>query len=1015
MASGIDWRTMVTQLMELERKPATLMEAEKTKLSDRNSAWTTASTKLASLKTSALALAQTDDFNLFTSSSSITGTSRSVADFMSFNVGSNASEGSYALTVNSLAQAQKLGSRSFSSVTDDLNFSGDLIINNRVLSIASTDGLSDIRTKINALNSGENPAGVTASIFTVAPGEYRLTLTSQATGKDGIYLANGSSSDLLGQLGLADSSTSIRNAITGGSQSAAFSSSTESIQDLLGLTSAASGTVTISGVAGIAIDLASDSLEDIKQAINDAGGSATIASHTDSGTTTYTLQVNGTGTFVDSGNILQTLGILTQGYSGATSDAKGVTGTVENTLSGAAITKDTLISDIDGYNTWTTGDRITIQGTNHSGGAVGPVDFTMTTENSTVGDLLSAIESAFGDQVSAYVNSSGAIVVEDNQAGTSNLSLTLTSSIADPGSALDFGTFGLPSTIRKREIVAGADAEINLDGVTITRDKNQITDVIEGVTLNLLSADEDVEITLNITRDTNGIKSKLADFVKKYNDIMAFIKTQFTYTEDTETASPLFGDSSLQTIKSTLRNVILSGVNGITSGLDHLSLIGINSDRYGQLSIDNTTLDGYLKTNLDDVIKLFTAQGSSANSNLSYVSSSHNTQEGDYEVNITQAATKGGTTGSGFSVLGMLSEATTVTITDQAGKQAQISLNAGMNITSIVNAINSEFSNEYSETRVGANSYFSNAIHTISMDADTVLDSIYDSTGVSAGLVNGDEIAFTGTNRSGVVVEGSFAITDIATQKIGDVLSAIEDSYGEGYKASIDSQGRITITDTTDGDSSLTLSIPAIKNLDFGTIDVDPTGADGSLEGRYSFDITAENDGGELKLSNNAYGDDSFTIAVTGGNLGITNGTYAGVDVAGQIRQTGSTSWLTMTGAGQALTGDDEQDVEGLVVSYTGTAIGSFDFSFATGVGEKMDRALFSMTDAFGGYITDKQESLKNQMDSIDQKIENLEKRISMKEEAMINKFVMMEKLLSQFQSQQSYLTSQINSLSSNK
>jgi flagellar hook-associated protein 2 len=1002
---------MVTQLMELERKPETLMTDQKTKLNDRSTAWNTANTKLTSLKSSALALAQADGFNLFKSSSSITGTSRAVADFMSFNVGSNASEGSYALTVNSLAQAQKLGSRSFSSVTDDLNFSGDLIINNKVLSIASTDSLSEIRTKINALNSGENPAGVTASIFTVAPGEYRLTLTSQATGKDGIYLANGSPSDLLGQLGLADSSTSVRNAITGGAQSAAFSSSTGSIKGLLGLTSAASGTVTIAGVAGIAIDLTTDSLEDIKKAINDAGGSAAIASHTDSGTTTYTLQINGTGTFVDSGNILQALGILKQGYSGVTSDVKGVTGTVKNTVSGVAITKDTLISDIDGYNTWTTGDKITILGTNHSGGAVGPIDFTMTTENSTVGDLLSAVQTAFGDQVSAYVNSSGAIVVEDNQAGTSNLSLTLTSSIADPGSALDFGTFGLPSTIRKREIVAGADAEISLDGVTITRDNNQITDVIEGVTLNLLSADPNADITLNVTRDTDGIKSKLSDFVKKYNDIMSYINTQFTYTKDTTKAPPLFGDSSLQTIKSTLRNVILSGVTGITSGLDHLSIVGINSDKTGQLSIDDAKLDGYLKTNLDDVVRLFTAQGTSTNSNLSYVSSTRNTKEGTYEVNITQAATKAGTTGSGFSVLGMLSEATTVNITDQSGKQAQISLSAGLSITSIVNAINSELSKEYGEIRVGANSYFSNDIHTTSMDADTYLNSIYDSSGVSAGLANGDEISFTGTKRNGVVVEGSFTITDIATQKMGDVLSAIEDAYGTGYDASIDSQGRITIKDTTNGDSSLTLSIPTIKNLNFGTIDVDPTGADGSHEGRYSFGITAENDGGELKVSNNAYGNSSFTISVSGGNLGITNGTYTGVNVGGQIRQAGSSSWMTMTGSGQALTGGNGQDVEGLVVAYAGTALGTFDFTFTTGVGEKMDRALFTMTDAYGGYVADKQESLKNQMDNIDLKIANLEKRVSMKEEAMVNKFVAMETMLSKLQSQQSYLTNQINSM----
>lgn len=996
---------MVTQLMELERKPATLMQGEKTKLNDRYSAWNTVNTKLASLKSSASALAQTDGFSLFKSSASITGTSRDVEDFLSFAVGSNASQGSYALTVNNLAQAQKLGSKSFGSLSEDLNISGDLVINGRVVSIASTDGLSDIRTKINSLNSGENPAGVTASIFTVAPGEYRLTLTSQATGEAGIYLANGSSADVMGQLGIADSTTSVRNTITGGARSAAFSSSTESIQSLVGLSQGASDAVIIAGQS-INIDLASDSLDAIKERINAnvnlqaAGVSASIASQTDSGNTTYTLQINGTRTFVDTSNILQTLGVLKQGYS----DVSGVTGNMQNTVNGKAITRDTLIADIDGYSTWATGDTITIQGTSHSGTPLGPTDFAIT-DTSTMGDLLSAVEAAFGGQATAYINSSGAIVVEDNQAGTSSLGLALSAS----NPALDFGIFG-SSAIRKREIVAGEDAEINLDGVTITRDKNQITDVIDGVTLSLLSADEKAEITLNITRDTEGIKSKISDFVKSYNDIMTYINDQFKYSEDSKT-SPLFADSSLQTIKRTLRNVILSGVTGTTSGLDHLSLVGITSDRYGQLSIDNTKLDGYLKSNFDDIVSLFTARGTSTNSNLSFVSSSRETLEGTYEVEVTQAATKAGATGTGFS--GSLSENTTLTITDHINRQAQISLSAGWNITSIVNAINSELSKEYNEIRVGTNGYFADASHATAMTAGTTLNSIYDGAGVSANLANGDEISFSGTNRLGKAVSGSFTITDATTETIGDVLTSIEDAFGTGYDAYMDSQGRIAIKDKTAGDSELTLSVTAVKNLDFGSIDVDPTGTDGSREGRYSLDVMAESDGGQLKISNNAYGNDSLTIAVAGGNLGIIGGTYEGVDVAGRIRKDGSTTWMTMTGKGQALTGDDGQDAEGLVIKYAGTANGIFDFQFITGVGEKMDRALFSMTDAYEGYVADKQESLKNQMDGIDLKIENLERRISKKEETMINKFVMMEKLLSQLQSQQSWLGGQINSLGS--
>ncbi|MCD6569364.1 MAG: flagellar filament capping protein FliD [Deltaproteobacteria bacterium] len=1012
LASGFDWVSMISQLMALERKPITLMENDKAALNTKQSAWNEVNSKLLSLKTAASSLTEIDDFNLYTPSASITGTTNDVDDFLSYAVGSNASQGSYTIKIDNLAQAQKLGSKSFNSTSDALGLEGDILINGRAVNIVSTDGLSNIKNKINALNSGDNPVGVTASIFTVSEGEYRLTLTSQATGSDGIDIANASATDILSQLGIADSTTSVNNTITGGAQSAAFESSTQNIKSLLSLSTTQSGNVTIDGVS-ISINLATDSLQSIRDTINNNatlqtnGVSASIISDTSSSATTYTLQIDGTQSFVDTDNILQTLGILSQGHSAVT----GLTGNVTNTANGSTITEDTLITDIDGYNTWTSGDKITIEGKDHSGGAVGPTDFTIT-ETSTVDDLLSAIESAYSNNVNAYVDGDGAIVVEDNQAGASSLAMTLTPTIGDGNSSLDFGTFN-SSTVRNREIVAAEDAQITLDGETITRSTNQITDVITGVTLNLLDSDSNAQITLNIDRDYDGIKSKISDFVSAYNEVITYINEQFEYTqgedeEEIETP-PLFGDSSLLSVKSDIRNVILSGVTGLDSDLDHLSLVGINIDKNGLLSINDSTLDGYLRTNFSDIVNLFVAQGSSTNSNLTYISSDTETVAGSYEVEITQAATQASTTGTGFT--GTLSEDTTVTITDNGGRQAEISLSSGWNITSIVNAINSELSQEYEEIRVGENSYYSDADHTTAITSDTKWNSVYDSTGASANLANDDVISFSGTNRSGTEVSGSYTISDVTTETVGDLLNEIEDAFGTGYDAYIDSSGRIAIKDTTEGDSDLTLSIDVVKNLDFGAIDVDPTGADGSKEGRYSMDITAENDSGQLKISNDDYGAYSFTIAVTGGNLGITDGTYSGVNVAGRIREEGSSTWQTMTGAGQTLTGDDDQDVEDLVIKYTGSTTGTFDFDFITGVGEKMDRALYYMTDPYDGYVAGKQDALDTQMDRIDDRIDAAEDRLSRKEEILMNQFVMMERLISQLQSQQQWLTSQINSL----
>lgn len=623
LVSGLDWSSMISKLVELERRPIKLLEDKQGTLSEKKSAWSQVNTKLLSLKTAASSLSSLDDFKVFKPTATITGTSSEVGELLGYTVGSNASEGSYNIVVNHRATAEKLASTSFGSARDALGISGSVIINDQELSIDTTDSLVDIQQKINAMNSGDHPVDVTASIITVSDSEYRLTLTSRNTGVDGISISDGEGSDVLSQFGFT-------------------------------------------------------------------------------------------------------------------------------------------------------------------------------------------------------------------------------------------------------EIVAGRDAEITFDGFTITRSSNQITDVISGVTLNLLGEDEDATITLNVTRDNDGIKEKIQDFVDSYNDLMSFIAEQNVVSEDGETSGVLFGDASLLSVKSTIRNVVLSGVSGLDSSLDHLSLIGINIDKTGQLSIDDEKLDGYLETNFQDVMDLFAAQGSSTTSSLTYIASGRNTKAGDYEVEITQTATRAVAAGSGFS--GLLSSDAVLTLTSSSGRERSITLSAGWDITAIVNAIN--------------------------------------------------------------------------------------------------------------GDDTL--------------------------------GVTAEDDGGQLRITSDSYGTQgNFTLSVSGGNLGLVDGEYTGLDVSGRIRASGSGNWMTMTGTGQILVGDDGQDVEGLRIKYTGTSTGTFDFTFIKGIGELLDQTLYFMTDSLDGYVANKQEALQTQMDNIDKKIERMEARLTKYEESLNAKYAAMETMLSTLQSQQSWLTSQLSSLNS--
>ncbi|MBM4339197.1 MAG: hypothetical protein FJ110_06615 [Deltaproteobacteria bacterium] len=655
LSSGLDWKKIIDELRKVEHKRIDLIEGRKKVYQDRLSAWQSINTKLLSLKTASGTLNQTSFFNLYTTSLA-SNTTTEAEDVLSATASTDASPGTYKIIVTSLASAQKLSSTSYASQTTSLSLSGDIIVGGRTVKISTTDSLSSIRDKINAVNTGTSASQVTASIVNYGTSGYRLILTSDEEGSAGMSLLNGGATDLLGSLGFVDASAkTAKNTVTGGNKSDAFSAADKAVggSDLLNLTSPQSGEVTII-INGISrtltttntINLATNSLNTIRDAINnafsDAGftsNPASVVSETVDGTTKYRLLIEGnTITYTDSNNVLETLGILKRA---GVSDEKGVTGDVANTSSGSAITSSTLIKNIDGYNDYVSGDTITLGGTSTTGAAVSNV-FTIT-DATTVGDLLTEIQTRYGE-VTASITADGKIRVVDNEILDTDLNVTLTPS----RSSLKFdtdagGSFGAISTIRSRQIQAGANANLSVDGVTLTPSTNKPDDIITGVTLNLKKAASNTTVTLTVGRDYEAVKTKIEEFVTAYNDTMDAINAQLAYNEDTQkTGGPLFGDSTLRTIKSNLIKLVLNKVSGVSGNFSTLGMVGISMGTDSKLTIDDDDLQDYLESNFDDIKKLFAADWSSTNSNLSYIYHTIDTQAGTYNVQITGVSPVGG-------------------------------------------------------------------------------------------------------------------------------------------------------------------------------------------------------------------------------------------------------------------------------------------------------------------------------------------------------------------------------------
>lgn len=619
-------------------------------------------------------------------------------------------------------------------------------------------------------------------------------------------------------------------------------------------------------------------------------------------------------------------------------------------------------------------------------------------ENDSLSDLRSKINNADADVTASIVSYE-----------TNDHRLTLTSGTSgSTGISLD-GSVEMLAALNFGEVAAGRDAVLVIDGITITRPSNTVEDVIEGVTLNLLKADAVTTVTVTVDRDTNAVMSRINSFVSSYNAVATYINDQRAYDEETgKTGGVLFGDGTLASVRSDLVNTVLRPVVGVNSEFSILNFAGITLSEKGLLTVDGTALAGHLKNNFDDMVNLFTVQGITDDADLEFIYGTTATTEGTYDIRIDQAAAQASTTGT-LDLSGGLADDMTLAVT-VSSYRAIVDLTAGMTIGQIVEAVNTELGTERSEVQVGAVTLYEGGGQSTTITADTVWDQVYVG-GNSANLVDGDRIAFSGMNHSGQTISGSYEITDISTDTVQGLLAAVESAYGSGVTASIDDTGRIVITDTVEGPSSLSLSFDMkdAHQLSFGSIGVSDDGADGSRPGRYAIDLTAADDGtGKLVLTHNDYGSAAtFTIEqFGGGSLGLEEANHQGLDVAGII------NGQEATGSGQVLTGAAGA-AEGLSIRYTGDEAreNAGTVTFITGVAEQFSRTLSVITDPLDGYVAFKRESLGNTITAQEAQIERVNEFLNLKAQRMIDRFVAMEVALSKMQSQSDWLAGQINAV----
>ncbi|OYZ03526.1 MAG: hypothetical protein B7Y29_08380, partial [Thiotrichales bacterium 16-46-22] len=185
---------------------------------------------------------------------------------------------------------------------------------------------------------------------------------------------------------------------------------------------------------------------------------------------------------------------------------------------------------------------------------------TVDSSNNTLEGLKGAINGA-GLPVNASIVNDGSgyrLVLASQQTGAANnISISTTDSDGNDTDATGLSQFAFGAgTNNMVQTIAAQDAAFSVNGLSLTSATNNVSGVIDGVTLNLNKAQAGVPVSVSINSDTASVVDQVQGFVDDMNAMREVIKYLGSYTKDPEdpTKGSLRGEQGLRSLENNLRS-----------------------------------------------------------------------------------------------------------------------------------------------------------------------------------------------------------------------------------------------------------------------------------------------------------------------------------------------------------------------------------------------------------------------------------------------------------------------------
>ncbi|MEX2423959.1 MAG: flagellar filament capping protein FliD [Acidimicrobiia bacterium] len=279
----------------------------------------------------------------------------------------------------------------------------------------------------------------------------------------------------------------------------------------------------------------------------------------------------------------------------------------------------------------------------------------------------------------------------------------------------------------------GQDAQLTMGGLTVTRSTNVVTDLIDGVTIDLVSEGPE-EVTITTSRDLEAATEGIKSFVDALNSAIDTLKSLSRYDSESGKGGPLLGDATARSILTQLQTSVTEIVQGGT--FSHSSAIGLEITRDGRFELDETKLQSALSTDFTGVASLLSRSGSTTDARVEYVRSTDETTPGVYDIVITRAARVAAVSGAVYA-----SPDADLTFDVVSGaKAAQVTVSAGASLGEAITQVN-------------------NQLRALGIDSITASDD-----GGAMRLEesrHGSAVSFTVSNSGTLGLDGSFTGEDV--------------------------------------------------------------------------------------------------------------------------------------------------------------------------------------------------------------------------------------------------------------